>query len=73
MNEVRTPDDVIRLAKQLAFMLGTLTEQLDIDMDETVITMRAADDSPILEMNAGELVKKAQALQYGSLGEGDEG
>lgn len=69
--QVKTPDDAIRLAKQLGFLLAGLADELDIDLEglEANVT---ADGEPVLSMNAGELCAAAKALQYGSLGEGPD-
>lgn len=72
MVSVNTPDDAIRLAKQLAFLLKYLAEDGEIDLDETEAKV-SADDKTILVLNAGQLVKLALGLKYGQLGEGEDG
>lgn len=59
-------DEVIRLAKQLAFFLKALAKEVDVELDETTITA-SADEKEIVKLNAGVLVRQAQSLVYGSL------
>lgn len=70
MLAVKTPDDAIRLAKQLAFMMKCLARELEVDLDEAVATI-SSDDKTLLTINAGSLVQMAEGLQYGQLGEGN--